>query len=899
MKPQHLSVLHRCFEREGKAWLCVTTMAMLQLGDSPRLRSEQELWQAVPPLLPPDVPLDACMPKTGGEYLVTGRAHAPAGDAPRGGVEVEVRLGSLSKRLHAFGERVWAGDRACDPAPFTPVPLDWTQAYGGAGFEANPLGIGLSPAADGQPQALPRLEYPHAPSRGPQTAITPASFAPLPPMWPQRKRHDGTYGEDWLKQDYPGFPRDLNWRFFNLASEDQWQPRPFTGDEPYELRHLHPELPVLSGRLPGIRPVVAVQTHAMDAERARFLDSQLTTVWFFPELQAAVLVWHALMQAENEFADEVSRILVAAEWSARPRERAHYLRAIRERLDETIGGIKMLEDEELLPDGLVTVNEALDRHRRLLGAAPISLQRVDEKLAQAQAQLRERLQSQFGAAAAQGLDQSQAQLRRELSLPDLAAAAAHDPKALMGLAKTLQQQAPALTAKAASLVQQRGAASLQALRASGGAHNTALQAILPKLKPSAASAAQASGPNLVAALEAGLAELRAGLPPAQAEGLPNIDPKLKALASQSGGQHERMARLVAHMQAPPSAVDAGIAARWRDGASRAREQGRSFARLKLGGGNFAGMDLSGVDFTEAQLEGVDFTGANLTAAIFKGASLAHAVLRQAKLDNAVFDDANLGKADLQGASCVGASFANATLHHTRLDEAVMFGSRLAKLTLLEVSALKTQWVQVDLSHAVWVKSQLAGGNFTRARLPRASFIECSLPEAVFAQANLESVDFVTCNLERAVLDGCEAPNVRFVHGSRLNGVSLRGSQAPRSSWRGMPLQGADLSHAVLDGADLAEVQASGANFYRSSLKGAMLMKGQFQQVSFAGSNMMNAIVQHAQLQGADLRGTNLFAADLMRIDVDADTRFDGALLSKARTQPQRKVERPEPRKGAA
>jgi len=53
----------------------------------------------------------------------------------------------------------------------------------------------------------------------------------------------------------------------------------------------------------------------------------------------------------------------------------------------------------------------------------------------------------------------------------------------------------------------------------------------------------------------------------------------------------------------------------------------------------------------------------------------------------------------------------------------------------------------------------------------------------------------------------------------------------------------------------------------------------------AGVNFKDAMLQHADLRGADLRDANLFGADISRARLDADVRFDGALLERVRSWP--------------
>ncbi len=67
------------------------------------------------------------------EVMLLGRAHA--GAQPQAAVEVELAVGAHAQRLLAVGERRWrqtpAGTIADAPAPFSSLPLAWSQAFGG------------------------------------------------------------------------------------------------------------------------------------------------------------------------------------------------------------------------------------------------------------------------------------------------------------------------------------------------------------------------------------------------------------------------------------------------------------------------------------------------------------------------------------------------------------------------------------------------------------------------------------------------------------------------------------------------------------------------------------------------------------------------------------------------
>lgn len=885
LKPQSLSLLHRCFERDHKAYLGVSVMAFMPLQSAPALLPEQEMWLLLPPLLDPLVPLDSAMPKIGGEFLVTGDACAPGGQ-PVTRLTVQARVGALSKSLQVTGrrqwvsKRIWGGKRASNPEPFVRQPISWAHTYGGPEFADNPVGCGIA-AADapaGVLQPLPCVEHPASLVSAHDKPADPASFAGIPPMWPQRKRFAGTYDAAWQKDEYPGPPVDFDWRYHGVASEDQWQPRPFAGNESVELVHLHPDFPRMELALPAIKPVIAAGIKGLPTGDAVFVEPQLTTLWFFPNQLRMVMIWHGQLQVDDEFGDPVELLFAAAEWADRPKPRQHYLDAIDARLDEQNGAMKVLDDDELLPEDLATPNESNERYKKIFGASGVAVENVQKKLKEAEQELAARLAPMQGA---EGKTQAAIDAaKKEFGLSALSAQLPDDPKALIKLVEQLKQQMPSAD-EMKKKVAAREAARQQERRAellAQGMDPAKVEAALKRPVPPASIPSAAEG----------IARL-AQMPPSTDPAVPKIDTsKMLELARRSEETQAEMLRKAAHYQDPPAALDPATAASWRQSALAGHAQGRGFARRKLKAADFSGLDLSGADFSAAELDGANFTNTRLAGAKFNNASLAHAVLDGAYLDKADFSGANLGRARFARASCTGCVFTDANLHLTVFDEARLSNGNFANAQFIEVSAPKSNWTQADLSRAVFIKCALNSAKFAQAVTANASFIECGLDAGDFSRARLEATDFVTCVLDGANFDGCTAPNVRFVHGSSLRDTTFRGSDVSNASLRAMPLVNADFSGAKLDGSDLSEVTCPGGKFHRASLNGALLIKGQFQNAVFAEANLMQAIIQYAQLQGADLRNANLFASDLMRVVTDDATRMDAACMAKARTAPQRR-----------
>ena len=279
------------------------------------------------------------------EFLITGRACVPGSD-PQPACAVTARLGEIQKSLYVFGDREWRGDRFTDPVPFTDMPLDWSHAYGGEGYAANPLGKGAVPVeAEGRRfHPLPNIEYPSQTLTAPTQRPQPAGFAPIDQMWPQRSSMVGTYDQAWLEQDFPGFANDMDLRFFNLTAQDQHLPRALRGDEPFALENLHPDIPMIQGQLPGLVARCYVDRSTGDGVAPEEVPTALKTVWFFPHADRMILVYQgATMIAEEDGAD-ITRMMIGAERLGEPKGDDHYRRVIAERLDKEKGHLLALRD---------------------------------------------------------------------------------------------------------------------------------------------------------------------------------------------------------------------------------------------------------------------------------------------------------------------------------------------------------------------------------------------------------------------------------------------------------------------------------------------------------------------------------------------------------------------------
>ncbi|MEZ4307196.1 MAG: DUF2169 domain-containing protein [Polyangiaceae bacterium] len=165
------------------------------------------------------------------DVVLTGHAYAPGGHATEGAVRFAILDGEravLDKRLLLV-----------EPAGFARMPLVYERTSGGIGRADNPLGTATPSILD------------------PQSPDTPAGFAPLSRGWLVRRRLLGGTPRKALDAPVLELPDDFDLAYFQSAPPDQRVPE-LRGDERVVLEGMHPHLPLLESRLPGVRGTARV-----------------------------------------------------------------------------------------------------------------------------------------------------------------------------------------------------------------------------------------------------------------------------------------------------------------------------------------------------------------------------------------------------------------------------------------------------------------------------------------------------------------------------------------------------------------------------------------------------------------------------------------------------------------
>ncbi|WP_254926689.1 DUF2169 domain-containing protein, partial [Janthinobacterium sp. PC23-8] len=356
VKPLSLSVLHKPYLYQGSHHFAVTALGFFRLGaGNPRFLAENEQWPLVLKALPPGQPLDEAMPKQQAEALMLGNAHSPGGQ-PCSVLPVRLCVAGIDKTLRVTGERHWRygllpWHAVSRPTPFSVMPLTYQRAFGGAGHPGNPDGCGytgspLGALAGVNCGAMPNIEYPAA-AAGHWRRAAPAGFGPLPTGWAPRKDKFGTYDRRWLEHDAPGFARDIDWSVFNQAPSDQWCKQFFRGGEAYCLHNVHPSKPLIEGCLPQLRARAFVQLAG--AAAATEVALRMDTVWFLPEYELGVLVYHGQTPIGDSDALDVAALMLAYEDCGTPKSLPHYHEVMALRLAPATAALHVFDEDQLCP----------------------------------------------------------------------------------------------------------------------------------------------------------------------------------------------------------------------------------------------------------------------------------------------------------------------------------------------------------------------------------------------------------------------------------------------------------------------------------------------------------------------------------------------------------------------
>ncbi len=345
-KNEH-SLFIKPFGVANKLYLSLTVFIYFDLNSPDSPLKEQELWKIVPEQLKPNPVLDVGMPKPRAEFLLSGSCFAPR-NTTRQASSVSITVGKTGKELSVFGNRQWGRNAAgmltiTEPAPFSEMPIIWENAFGGKDFKENPAGKGITPVVTdgGKPVVLlPNIENPNNLIGSPAQKPAPAGFLPLDIMHPLRQKKTGTYNDKWLKERWPYFPDDMNYEFFNAASEDQFMDGFFSPGDRIEILNMNPDIQLISSYIPNLRiRCFVTRKEAPKSEAELFIDvpNRIDTLWLFPSIMRGVVLFRGTTEIFDEEYEDVLRIFLATEHvSDQPYSLEYYVEEQKKAMDLSV-----------------------------------------------------------------------------------------------------------------------------------------------------------------------------------------------------------------------------------------------------------------------------------------------------------------------------------------------------------------------------------------------------------------------------------------------------------------------------------------------------------------------------------------------------------------------------------
>ncbi|MFT6898023.1 MAG: hypothetical protein ACJA13_002439 [Paraglaciecola sp.] len=739
------------------------------------------------------------------DLTLSGAAYPRPGEA---GCRVTFGVGPWRKSLAIFNQRFWRGGKASAPGPFTAdsaaVPLTYENAFGGTNFSANPVGKGLDKVATAQGEALqplPNIEHLNQFLSSPSQKTLPAGFGPLKDNWGDKTPVKGTYGDKWLKENFPYFPPDFDWHYFNTAPQDQQVPH-LAGDESLYFENLRPDSPQFSSQLPALRPRLFVKGQLADRPFFVEVKVRLDSLHVDMEAQQVNLVWRGVVGVQSDEYEEISHACLYTEDMAEAALPTGHYQALTEAallepdtsfdVEEEAQAEPEPEEEPEDPEFAAQMAKMFsDVSKQMKDAgAPDSLISMIGPGMDSTAFMAE-VVSHYDLDLEEGqkfMDEAKAKQKIEMraALID----AGEDPGILDELEAQEKQQA--LEDEQAASGQSRWSGDkLQARIDSGeGFEDEELQGVdfagwdLSGLNFSGADLTKA---NLSGAVLSGTDFTGADLTDA------NLS---KAMASGAIFDDAILAN-----------VDASEA---------------DFSDMSALGAQFQQAKLIRVNFTQAKLQGADFTECVAAKAIFTGSLISEALFEKADLSFSTFEQV----------TAIGSNFSEANLR-----ECVFCKSELSKALLNSARLTLANFEQCDLSEASLEAVDAQG----------IVLLECTLNKIRAGEkSNFTQAEFSGGSGTGLVLEGADLSNAMFT------GLSLQGADFSNSCMNNTVFSDCDMKKAEFTKASITDSKLSGLNLFEAGFSKAKLVRA-----DLSLSNLFSAEFYQATLQDTNLKGTNI------------------------------------------
>jgi uncharacterized protein YjbI with pentapeptide repeats len=867
IKPNRLSCLTRPYKYLNKHHLAVTVYAMVDFSADFCLDTEQALWGTFNEESVRNFGVEALdfgIPKRTPEIILN--AYGYGAYAVNGRTAVSVSLNNVRKDLWVSGDRYWSDGKPTAPLPFDAIPINWRNAYGGAGFEENPQGKGHRATELGgmQVRFLPNIEDPAHPVIREGQRYGPAGYSAIPIESAGRNRMLGTYDEHWRVHEFPGFARDIDWAYFNQSPASQRLHRLQAGDE-IVFTHMHPGKEKLVTAVPPLAARVFIKREEIDAREAGFLEEvplKLTTYWAYPHLEKAILLYQGAAPVREDDASDVSHILYAAEQTGSARTPAYYEGVFHQRVDPETGAFYAMLDKQLV-DARFIRSTSLDE----IELSPLlrnKLRKLEKELARNAPREENPLAKSEEAGRAQTelawLKKSRdGKISRDEVVEDM-----------------LRRQQEAMTLRAARnrFREQRQASTQRPGEVTQAIKDERRRFLEERRQASLASLREEAERNVEVSLGS------------QATSNHDAQDQLRRLRLRQIEQFEEMAS-----RAP------GARPVKRDWSGKPKALYRIFGLDQMTGeplpAGYDAYELHGFVASGVSYAGRNLGGAAIRASRISGCNFTKSRMAGCDVDEVVFHDCDFSSVDWSQSHFRRCQFIDCRLPGVQSDKARFEDCRFVRSDM-------STWMhfRITLTGCVFEHCRFVNFSCMRGRLTQVAFKNCHFLRHAFMKGEIKGLRMEACQIDSMSFVGirtvrgldiyrCEASKLYVSPETRMQGIAISHSTIAASSFRKVDFDQGDVVGSDLSTCDFSEANMREIGLRDSFFKRSLFIRSDLSRARVVNSDFSEAQMKSAGLTAADMRHVSFFSAELSMIEADASTIQHDMLMDRANVYPRR------------
>ena len=871
IKPNRLSCLFRPYRYLNNDYFAVTAYVLLDFSSGFSIGTEQDLWTLFKEesvLNFGAEALDFGVPKGKPEIILNAYGYGKYGIDGRTAVSISVN--NVRKDLWVTGDRYWSDGKPSKAIPFERIAINWANAYGGPGFEENPVGKGYTETAFNglAVRWLPNIEDPNHPVLHERQRYTPAGYAAIPIESPGRNRLLGTYDEQWRTNEFPGFARDIDWEYFNQSPARQRLNRLEAEDE-IVFTHMHPEKAELTTRIPPIVVKAFIKRNASVADKTGFLEAvpmKMTTYWAYPHVERAVLIYQGVIAINEYDASDVSHLLYAVEHQQYPQEQTCYEEVFHQRTDPKSGAFYAMLDKQLV-DARFICRSDTDQ----IEVSPLlrnKMKKLEREIATPRwrvdgAATRERALEAGQEKPAWFKHSRDGKVWRDDIIEEMLAQQQQEAgiDAVKAEKKRLKQNLSKLRKKENDVPQETLDRRKQFLAQRREAFMASIRADVDKHVETVAGIQAANSDDAVTQLR----RMRQRQVE-QFEELVSKNPKRSTAKRDWSGKAVKRYPIYGLSQ-----FDSGSAPEGYDG--------YVLCKFSATGTSYAAWILNGLFVRESQVFECDFSQSSMALCdieetIFKGCDFSSANWDQAHFRNCRFINCRMG--------------------NIQTDKAVFENCQFIDSTV-------SIWMhfKVAMKNCTFERCQFANFSFTRAALENLNFDKCHFLRHAFVKGKAKNLRFKDCHIDSMgfvgmkAIDGMEisqskASKLFIAPDTAVQGMKVSYSKISASSFRKLVLDESCFIASDLSTCDFSEASMKNSVMADSFFKQCLFIRSDLSQATVGNSDFSEAQLGAADLTMADLTHVSFFCADLSNVKTSGKLRQHDMLMDRANLYPLRK-----------